>query len=127
MRYDCRKTGRDPLAKSFPCPVKILCAASGARIPNVFFLDTDPPRVGRFVTGPDGEPLARATGRKVKGLPVLKAKPGGKVTESAGLAGSVREFERLEVFEARPWVAVALGTGEVVAKSGVASGQQKEG
>lgn len=120
MRYDCRKEDRDPLARSFPCPVRILCAATGERIPNVFFLDTSPARVGRFVAGPDGEPLARHTGRRLRGLPVHLSDVGGTVvTPAAGkrVQGSVREYERLEVWEDRPWVAVALDTGETIARS----------
>lgn len=120
MRYDCRNEGRDPLARSFPCPVKILCAVTGERIANVFFLDTSPARVGRFVTGPDGQPLARYTGRKLHGLPVhLVDVQGAPTTRQDGkqVQGAVREYERMELFESRPWVAVAVDTGEVIAKS----------
>jgi len=108
MRYDVRKVGRDPTAGYFPCAVKIVDPATGDRIPNVFFLDTaavGAPSLGRFVTGPGGEPLVS---------PVRK-----KRTVDNGRGGTKLEiyYDRLEVWERRPWVAVALGTGAVVAKS----------
>lgn len=109
MRYDCRKDGRDPLARYFPCAVKIIDPVNGLRIPNVFFLDTKPegaePALGRFVTAADGLPLV-APQRKKR---FADDGRGGKKLEVY--------YDRLEVWERRPWVAVALGTGEVVAKS----------
>lgn len=109
MRYDCRKEGRDPTARAFPCAVRILCAVTGERIANVFFADTAPEgagaSLGRFVTGPDGEPMA-APQRKKRWL-------------SDGRGGRKLDiyYDRLEVWERRPWVAVALDGGHVVAKS----------
>lgn len=105
MRYDCRKTGRDPAARSFPCSVKIVDPQTGERIANVFFLDTSPPQLARFVTGPDGEPLA-APQRKKRMVPDGR---GGKKLEVF--------YERLETWERRPWKAVALDTNQVVAQS----------
>jgi hypothetical protein len=109
MRYDCRKDGADPTARRFPCPVKILCATTGERIPNVFFLDTAPegpnPSLGRFVVDAEGRPLASSTRRK------------RFVTDETGRRRLVVEYGRLERWERRPWVAVALDTGEVIARS----------
>lgn len=108
MRYDVRKVGRDPTARRFPCAVKIVDPATGERIANVFFLDTAPlgsPSLGRFVTGPGGEPLASPVRRKR----LVDNGRGGKRLEVY--------YDRLEVWERRPWVAVALDTGAVVAKS----------
>lgn len=105
MIYDCRRDGRDPRAESFPCNVRVLDPATGERIPNVFFLDTSPAQVGRFVTDADGNPMAG--GRR-------------KVLRADGRGGKRLDFEydRLEVWEYRPWVAVAVAGGGVVAKSG---------
>lgn len=108
MRYDCRKEGRDPTARRFPCAVKIVCPQTGERIANVFFLDTAPlgsPSLGRFVTGPDGEPLVSPE-RKKRFVPDGR---GGRKLECY--------YDRLEVWERRPWKAVALESGEVIAKS----------
>lgn len=109
MIYDCRKDGRDPRARYFPCPVRVLCAATGDRIPNVFFLNTAPvgggPTLGRFVTDALGQPLVSPQ-RKRRRVP-------------DGRGGTKLEiyYDRLEVWERRPWVAVALEGGRVVAKS----------
>lgn len=109
MRFDCRKEGRDPLARYFPCSVKIIDPATGARIPNVFFLDTSPegagPALGRFVTDKEGLPLVAPQRRRR----MIDDGRGGKKLEVY--------YDRLETWERRPWVAVALDTGEVVAKS----------
>lgn len=109
MRYDCRKEGRDPLARLFPCPVKIVDAGTGERIANVFFADTRPegagPSLGRFVTAPDGEPMVSPQ-RKKRMIPDGR---GGKKLEIY--------YDRLEVWERRPWKAVSLADGTVVAKS----------
>lgn len=105
--YDCRARDREPGSTSFPCNVRILDPATGGRIPNVFYARTSPPMLGRFVTGPDGEPLADPRTRRKVGA----ATPDGK-----GRAAIV--YDRLEVWEAgRPWVAVAADTGQVIAKS----------
>ena len=109
MRYDCRKENRDPLAGRFPCAVKIIDPASGHRIPNVFFLDTAPegaePALGRFVTGPGGEPMVSPERKK------------RFVDDGRGGTKLEIYYDRLEVWERRPWKAVALDTNEVVAKS----------
>lgn len=104
--YDCRREGRDPAATSFPCGVKIVDPVTGDRIPNVFYASTSPPRLGRFVLGPDGEPLVDPRSRRKVG----RCTPDGK--EKARIV-----YDRLEVWEARPWVAVALDGGGVVEKS----------
>lgn len=112
MRYDVRETGRDPAARRFPCAVRVVDPATGARIPNVFFVDTaavGAPSLGRFVTGPDGAPLVS---------PVRK-----KRMVDNGRGGTRLEvyYDRLEVWERRPWVALRLNpdgtTGDAVAKS----------
>jgi hypothetical protein len=109
VKYDCRKGDRDPAARAFPCAVRIVDAVTGERIPNVFYADTAPegggPSLGRFLTGPGGEPMVS---------PVRKKRwaddgRGGKRVEVY--------YDRLEVWERRPWVAVALDTGTAVAKS----------
>lgn len=103
--YDCRKDGREPGAKSFPCNVKILDACTGERIPNVFYLATDPPQVGRFVVGPDGAPLTDAS-KKTK-----------RVVEENGRRRVVFDYARLERWERRPWVAVAVDNGQMIDRS----------
>jgi len=102
--FDCRKDGKEIGSRSFPCSVKILNPVNGERITNVFYAATSPARIGRFVTGPDGEPLA--CDRKKRWVP-------------NGRGGQKIEFYwvRLEIWELRPWIAVAVDTGEVVAKS----------
>lgn len=103
--YDCRKDGREPGSISFPCNVRIVDPATGERIPNVFYLATDPPQVGRFVVGPDGEPMADAKKRTKR------------FVEENGRRRLIIEYGRLEVWERRPWVATAMSGGGVVAKS----------
>lgn len=109
MRYDCRKENRDPFASYFPCQVKIIDPATGERIANVFFLDTNPeganPALGRFLLAPDGMPLV-APERKKRWV-------------DDGRGGQKLEiyYDRLERWERRPWVAVSLATGEMIAKS----------
>src|SRR5258708_3732215 len=109
MRYDCRKEGRDPTARYFPCPVKVIDPATGERIPNVFFADTKPeganPALGRFVTDAGGLPLV-SPHRKRR---MVDDGRGGKKLEFY--------WDRLETWERRPWKAVSLATNEVVAKS----------
>jgi len=104
--YDCRPEGREPGSLHFPVAVKILDPATGERLANVFYAATDPPRVGRFVLGPDGGPLVNPLSRR-------------KVWEDNGRGGKKIRivYDRLEVFEFRPWVAVRLDGGGVVAKS----------
>jgi hypothetical protein len=84
--------------------VKILNPVDGERITNVFYASTHPISIGRFVTGLDGEPLA--TNRRKRWVPNGR---GGKKIEII--------YDRLEVWECRPWVAIATDTGEVVARS----------
>jgi hypothetical protein len=108
MRFDCRKENRDPTARLFPCAVKIIDPQTGERIANVFFLDTTPlgsPSLGRFVTGLDGETLVSPERKKRR---VDNGRGGWKLEVY---------YERLEVWERRSWVAVAVDTGEVIAKS----------
>ena len=109
MRYDCRRDGRDPLARSFPCAVRVIDPATGQRIPNVFFLDTAPegggPALGRFVTDASGVPLV-SPHRKRR---MVDDGRGGKKLEIY--------YDRLETWERRPWVAVALDGGQVIAES----------
>lgn len=118
--YDCRPSGVEPGSIRFPCNVRILDARTGQRIANVFYLSTSPPRVGRFLVGPDGLPLVRATGRKIPGtrrhVENLTWAP-SKMAPVPIVPDKIKEYERLEVYEPRRWVAVAVGTGEVVAKS----------
>lgn len=118
--YDCRKEGREVGALSFPCAVQILDPATGIRITNVFYLSTSPAKIGRFLTGPNGEPLARATGRKIKGekkhaeaIDWAESKMPSKLI----IPPKVKEYERLESYEWRPWVAIAINGGGVVARS----------
>ncbi len=106
MTYDCRQ---QPEAASirFPCAVKILNPADGERIPNVFYASTSPMRIGRFVMDADGDPLASPERKKR-----WHTKPdGSKRVEYY--------YDRLEVWEIRPWVAVAIKTGETIAQSEV--------
>ena len=104
--YDCRKSGREPGSISFPCAVRILDPATGERLANVFYAATDPPRVGRFVLGPAGEPLVNPLSRR-------------KVWVDNGRGGKKLEivYDRMELWERRRWVAVRLDGGGVVAKS----------
>lgn len=104
--YDCRREGREPGSVGFPCAVRVLCAATGRRLANVFYASTSPARVGRFVTGPGGEPMVDSRTRRKRVF-----------TNARGLRECEILYDRLEVWEARPWVAVAADTGEVVAKS----------
>lgn len=117
--YDARPLPlREPAALSFPVPVKIVDPTTGAKIPNVFYARTSPPRVGRFLTDADGQPLARATGRRVRGKRMdLKTVDDQLITRDAPVTGSMGEYERWDVYEDRAWVAVSLATGEVVARS----------
>lgn len=104
--YDCRKTGREPGSISFPCNVRIVCPTTGERIPNVFFAQTAPAKLGRFVIGADGEPMIDPkTRRKVT------------KTDERGRWRTEIVYDRLESWSARPWVAVAVDTGEVIVKS----------
>ena len=104
--YDCRRDGREPGSVGFPCNVRILDAATGERIANVFYAQTAPAKLGRFVSGPGGEPLVDARTRRR----VPAAGPGGR--------RAAVEYDRLEVWEVgRRWVAVSVATGEVVEKS----------
>lgn len=104
--YDCRRDNRDPSARSFPCNVRFVDPSTGDRIPNVFFAQTSPPRIGRFVTGVDGEPLVdSASRRKVS------------YTGDDGRERCRIEYDRLEVWERRPWVAVSVDGGGVIEKS----------
>lgn len=104
--YDCRRDGREPGSVCFPRAVRILDPATGGRIANVFYASTAPARLGRFVSGPGGEPLADPKSRRK----VWEVGPDGR--------RRVRVvWGRLEVWESRPWVAVDPDTGEVVEKS----------
>lgn len=102
--YDCRPNPV-PGSLRFRMNVRVIDPATGERIPNVFLLDTAPARVGRFVTGPGGEPLA---GPERKKRWVGDGRGGRRVEYY---------YDRLEVWEYRPWVATAADTGEVIAKS----------
>lgn len=105
MIYDCRKEGREAEAVNFPCSVRILNPVDGERIPNVFYASTFPVRIGRFIVDADGNPLAGPERKKR-----WHTKPdGSKRVEYY--------YDRLEVWEIRPWVAVASDTGEVIARS----------
>lgn len=105
--YDCRKEGRDPRALYFPCNVRVLDPATGARIPNVFYLSTSPARVARFAVDQNGDPLVDPkTRRKVRRTDPRTGRPRIDYT-----------WDRLEIWEYRPWVAVAVDGGRVVAKS----------
>jgi hypothetical protein len=108
--YDCRKEGREPGSVSFPCNVRIIDPQTGERFPaTVFCLQTSPAKVGRFVLGPDGTPLASPHRKKR----MIDDGRGGKKLEIY--------YERQELWEFRPWVALRLNpdgsTGEVIAKS----------
>jgi hypothetical protein len=103
--YDCRKDNREQGALYFPCSVRIVCGMTGKRIAHVFYASTSPAKLGRFIVGPDGEPMASPVRHK-RYVP----KPDGSFR--------VEYYnERLEVIEQRPWVAVSVKTGAVVAKS----------
>lgn len=104
--YDCRRDGREAGALYFPCAVKILDPATGERLANVFYAATDPPRVGRFVLGPAGEPLVNPLSRRKRW-----------VEDADGTRRVEIVYDRLEVFERRPWVAVRLDGGGVVDQS----------
>jgi len=103
--FDCRKDAREPGSIGFPCCVRIIDTATGVRIPNVFYAATSG-KLGRFVTGPDGEPMADSRTRRR----TWHEEPDGRRR---------MEFvwDRLEVWEIRPWAAVSVETGECVAKS----------
>ena len=104
--YDCRREGRHPDSKPFGRSVRIVDAATGERIANVFFAQTAPAKLGRCGVGPDGEPLVDPKTRR-------------KVMEKdeQGRDRCRIVYDRLEVWEIRPWKAVAIATGEVVVKS----------
>lgn len=105
--YDCRKDNREPGSRLFPVRVKIVDPSTGERIPNVFYASTSPARLGRFVTGPSGEPMVDARSRrKVRDGENARGYPKFKIV-----------YDRLEVWADRPWKAVALDTNEVVTKS----------
>jgi hypothetical protein len=103
--YDCRKENRDPAAGYFPCEVKIVDPQTGERIANVFFASTAPAQLGRFLVGTDGLPLVH---------PLRKKR---RVDNGRGGWRLEVYYDRLETFENRPWKAISLKTGEVVAKS----------
>jgi hypothetical protein len=73
----------------------------------------------RFLSGPDGEPLAKSTGRKVR-LPhynkTIDWAP-TRMTPWTIEPPKTDEYERLEITEFRPWIAVAINGGQVIAKS----------
>jgi len=120
--YDARPPGpssqREAGSIGFPCAVRICDPATGARIPNVFYARTNPPRIGRFLVGHNGEPLARPTGRKVGGKRMdLRNADNELIVRDKVVSGKMDEYERWDVFEDRAWVAVSLVTGEVIAKS----------
>lgn len=103
--YDCRKEGREPGAISFPCAVRIVNPVNDERIPDVFFASTAPlAKIGRFVRGADGDPIAAE--RKKRWVSDGR---GGKKIEIY--------YTRLETWEFRPWLAVSVATGEVVVRS----------
>jgi hypothetical protein len=109
---------REPGALTFLCQVKIVDPQTGEQIPNAFYVRTSPPRIGRFLTDADGQPLARATGRKIGGKRMdLRTVDGELIARDKVVSGKMGEYERWDVFEDRAWVAVSLATGEVVAKS----------
>lgn len=104
--YDCRREGAEPGSLRFSCNVRVLDARTGERIPNVFYLRTSPPLVGRFVTGPDGEPM------------VNPARLKRRVPDGRGGTRLEIYYDRLEVWEpGRRWVAVAVAGGGAVARS----------
>lgn len=120
--YDCRKdaSAREPGSIQFPCKVRIICPVTGKPITNVFYVSTSPAKVGRYLTGPDGQPLAKSTGKMVRGT-IAYAKSidwiASKMPPKLIVPELVKEYVRLESFEARRWLAVAKDTGEVIAKS----------
>lgn len=103
--YDCRRD-REPGSIGFPCSVKIVDPSTGQRIANVFYAQTSPAKIGRFIVDADGNPMANAASRRK----VVNVDGRGKQTVEV-------VYDRLETFEFRPWKAIALDTGEVVAKS----------
>ncbi|AMV24597.1 hypothetical protein VT84_09390 [Gemmata sp. SH-PL17] len=107
--YDCRKDGRDPRARYFPCPVRVINPADGERIPNVFFLDTERCQIARFIVDAKGEPLVSPQRKK------------RMVDDGRGGMKLEIYYDRLETWERRPFIALRLNpdgtTGEVVAKS----------
>jgi hypothetical protein len=109
MTYDCRKTGQVPGAARFPGPVKIIDPATGERIPNVFFLDTSPAQVGRFITDAAGQPMVDAKSRRVI----------SEVNSDTGRPVRRIVFDRLELWEHRPWAALAPDGGVVARSEGV--------
>lgn len=120
--YDARPPGnnskREAGAICFPCAVRICDPATGARIPNVFYARTHPPRLGRFLDDGEGNPLVRPTGRKVGNKRMdLRTVDGELIARDKLVTGKMGEYERWDVFEERAWVAVSLATGAVVAKS----------
>lgn len=104
--YDCRKDNRDPSSVSFPCNVVIVDKRNGQKIANVFYASTSPAMIGRFVTGPDGEPLADPSQRKKR----WHTKPDGSKRVEI-------YYERLEMWDYMPWKAVAVNGGGIVAES----------
>lgn len=117
--YDCRPdNSRAPGAVSFPVPVEFRDPATGKKIRNVFFACTNPPRIGRFMTADNGEVLVRATGRKIRGKRMnLYTADQQLIARDHAVRGSMAEYERLDIFEDRPWVAVSLATGAVIDRS----------
>jgi|HubBroStandDraft_4_1064222.scaffolds.fasta_scaffold318698_2 hypothetical protein len=108
--YDCRKVNPEPGSIRFPVPVRIIDPQTGQAFPDtVFYLATSPAKIIRFARGPDGEPLV---------APVRK-----KRWVDNGRGGQKLEiyYDRLEVAEMRPWIALRLNkdgtTGEVIDKS----------
>ena len=111
---------REPGSLAFPCPVKILDPVTGQRIPGVFWASTSPAKIIRFLLGPDGEPLARATGRKIKGTRKHAEQVdwvASRMPPKLLIPEFVKEYVRLESVEWRPWVAIAVKDGTVIAKS----------
>lgn len=117
--YDARPVpNREPGAKQFPVPVRIVDPATGQRIPNVFYCRTNPPQIGRFLVDADGQPLAKTTGRKIGGKRMdLRTARGELIARDKVVSGKMAEYERWDVYEARAWVAVSLVTGETIARS----------
>lgn len=103
--YDCRKDGREPGSISFPCNVRIVNPANGERITNVFYASTSPARIARYILGPDGTPLVHPQQRKRW----VDNGRGGKKIEIY--------HDRLEEWEYRRWIALAIDTNQVIAKS----------
>lgn len=120
--YDARPPGthsqREVGSINFPCAVRICDPVTGERIKDVFYARTSPPRIGRFLRDQSGNPLARPTGRKVgKKRMDLKTAYGEIIARDKEVSGKMTDYERWDIFEERPWVAISLTTGEVVAKS----------